>query len=249
MLIRFSKLIAAISVAIFLGSIPAKAGDAATLNVLGFSKDGNVFAFEEYGIQDGSGFPYANRFYIDVTTDKYLRGSPVRFRIDDENADIENAREQAKVLGDAIFPQVDLEPAFAAAVNTITQTNNDRHRLAALPRAIFPPIDDELEFELTEIPFGPTPSCEAVVDKLIGFKLVKVATLSNEVAQLLNQDLTVPSSRGCPTGYLLGGIYTYFVDDANLIYAVMIGVETFGFEGPDHRWLAVTAKYEINKVE
>ena len=43
-------------------SLEASAGDTATPQVLGFSADGKVFAFEEYGIQDGSGFPYANRF-------------------------------------------------------------------------------------------------------------------------------------------------------------------------------------------
>ncbi|MGE6786024.1 DUF2259 domain-containing protein, partial [Ensifer adhaerens] len=36
---------------------PALAGDYAALQPIGFSADGNVFAFEEYGVQDGSGFP------------------------------------------------------------------------------------------------------------------------------------------------------------------------------------------------
>jgi len=57
---------------------PALAGDTAEINVLGFSADGSIFAFEEYGVQDGSGFPYANRFYIDTASDKFLPGTPVR---------------------------------------------------------------------------------------------------------------------------------------------------------------------------
>ena len=40
------------------------AGDVSALQILGFTPDGGVFAFEDYGIQDGSGFPYASRFYI-----------------------------------------------------------------------------------------------------------------------------------------------------------------------------------------
>ena len=51
-----------------LSSGTALAGDFANLNVLGFSSDGNIFAFEQYGVQDGSGFPYADRFYIDTNT-------------------------------------------------------------------------------------------------------------------------------------------------------------------------------------
>src|SRR5690606_36811639 len=42
---------------------PAFAGDTASLDVLGYSPDGKVFAFEEYGIADGSGFPYSNIYF------------------------------------------------------------------------------------------------------------------------------------------------------------------------------------------
>ena len=39
--------------------LPALAGDAALADFIGFSEDGQTFAFEEYGIQDGSGFAYS----------------------------------------------------------------------------------------------------------------------------------------------------------------------------------------------
>jgi predicted secreted protein len=55
-----------------------------------------TFAFEEYGVQDGSGFPYANRFYIDTANDSFLPGSPIRVRIDDDTATVEDARAQAR---------------------------------------------------------------------------------------------------------------------------------------------------------
>ena len=47
--------------AFFLGlafSLPAYSGDRASLNVIGFSPDGTAFAYEEYGIHDGSAVPY-----------------------------------------------------------------------------------------------------------------------------------------------------------------------------------------------
>ena len=62
---------------------PAAAGDAAELGILGFSADGGVFAFEEYGIQDGSGFPYSSIFIIDTAKDAFIPGTPIRVRIDD----------------------------------------------------------------------------------------------------------------------------------------------------------------------
>ncbi|MBN9059609.1 MAG: DUF2259 domain-containing protein, partial [Rhizobiales bacterium] len=44
----------------------AMAGDFAERSILGFSPDGGRFAFEEFGIQDGSGFPYSNIFVLDT---------------------------------------------------------------------------------------------------------------------------------------------------------------------------------------
>ena len=45
---------------------PALAGDAAQFDPIGFSEDGRYFAYEEYGIQDGSGFPYATIYLVDL---------------------------------------------------------------------------------------------------------------------------------------------------------------------------------------
>ena len=92
---------AAIAAAALGGS--ASAGDFAELNILGFSADGAVFAFEQYGVQDGSGFPYAERFYIDTGDDSFVSGTPIRVRIDDENASVDDARAQARTAGQAII--------------------------------------------------------------------------------------------------------------------------------------------------
>ena len=75
--------LAALATALLLLSVAARAGDMATVQILGFSDDGGIFAFEEYGVQDGSGFPYANRYYIDTANDTFLHGTPVRERLDD----------------------------------------------------------------------------------------------------------------------------------------------------------------------
>ncbi len=38
---------------------PSLAGDRAGIDFIGYSADGGFFAFEEFGIQDGSGFAYS----------------------------------------------------------------------------------------------------------------------------------------------------------------------------------------------
>jgi len=62
------------------------AADASDRAIIGFSKDGSHFAFEEYGMQDGSGFPYADIYIINLKTDKWVKGSPIRVLVRDENA-------------------------------------------------------------------------------------------------------------------------------------------------------------------
>ena len=58
-------------------TVPARAADNAERAVVGFSPDGRYFAFEQYGVQDGSGFPYSEIFVIDLNANKWVKGSPV----------------------------------------------------------------------------------------------------------------------------------------------------------------------------
>lgn len=223
--------------------LPTRAGDAATLNILGFSSDGSIFAFEEFGVQDGSGFPYANRFYIDTDTDTFLPGSPVRKRIEDETASIAEVRAQARSAGQAIISDALLaaNPGFTAGLNPITELSADPFRLVVNPRPVNPAIDTPIEVRLTEIPFAAEPPCDGVTDTSIGFRLVMIDTSPGGTTRLLNEDDGVPSSRGCPLGYSIGGMQTFFPDKADPVYVVLIAVRSFGFEGPDFRWMAVTA--------
>lgn len=94
-------------------SIAAHAGDVAELEILGFTKDGSVFAFEEYGVQDGSGFPYANRYYIDTSTDSFLKGTPIRVRLEDENAKLDAVRLQARQKANPLSARPSWTPTAA----------------------------------------------------------------------------------------------------------------------------------------
>jgi predicted secreted protein len=223
---------------------PAAAGDAAQLEVLGFSADGAVFAFEEWGVQDGSGFPYSNRFYVRTADDTFVPGTPVRVRLDDEEATVEAARSEARERGEAIVAAAELEAnrGFTAASSPVTELSADPFRLVAAPRPVFPPIDAPLEFRLEEIPLGETPRCQGL-GGISGFRLLRIHAEAGGVTELLHEDGSVPESRGCPTGYALGGVQTLFIGQAPAAYAVLISVRRVGFEGPDHRWIAVARRW------
>lgn len=231
------------ALAILAAPVPAQAGDTATLGILGFTADGAVFAFEEYGVQDGSGFPYANRFYIDTATDAFLSGTPVRVRIDDENATVADARRQAADNGEAAVPAGELaaNPGFTAGMNAVTELSADPHRMAVNPRPVMPPIDAPAEFRIEEIPLAAPSGCENLGD-IVGFRLIRIDASPGGTTEIIHEDSAVPASRRCPTGYRLGGVQTFHPESGEPVYAVLIAIRSVGFEGPDHRWIAVTGR-------
>ncbi|MEO3387455.1 DUF2259 domain-containing protein [Mesorhizobium sp. CAU 1741] len=238
---RFAALLLAL--AILPLSLSARAGDAAELNILGFSADGGVFAFEEYGIQDGSGFPYANRFYIDTATDAFLPGTPIRVRIDDEAASLEDARAEARTSGEAIVSEAELAAnrGTTAGYNAITELSADPHRMTVNPRKVMPPIDQPVEFRLDEIPFEASQTCEPF-GPAMGFRLVRTGLEPGKTAALLHEDTSIPASRNCALGYRIGAVQTFFPEAGDPVFAVLISVRSFGFEGPDHRWIALPGR-------
>jgi predicted secreted protein len=245
MTMRFATWLAALALAQGVMCLPALAGDVAELEILGFSRDGGVFAFEEYGVQDGSGFPYANRYYIDTATDAFLKGTPVRVRLDDETASLESARGQARDRGEKIVPQAELAAnrGITAGFNPVTELSADPYRMVVNPRPIFYPVDEALEFRLEEIALNNLPGMETCNSQgeINGFRLLRIEARDGGTTRLLHEDKTIPKSRGCPNGYRIGGVQTFAIDGLSA-YAVLVAVRQYGFEGPDYRWIAVTGR-------
>src|SRR5690606_17976548 len=135
--------------------------ESAEFAILGVTTAGTVIAFEEYGVQDGSGFPYANRFYIATASDSFVAGTPIRVRIDDESASVDDAREEARGRGQAIAADAELarHRGFTAGFNAITELSADPYRLAVNPRPVMPAIDAPLEFRLEEIALEQPANC------------------------------------------------------------------------------------------
>lgn len=222
---------------------PAIAGDAAELNVLGFSQNGRVFAFEEFGVQDGSGFPYAHRFYIDTSTDKFLSGTPVRVRIEDENASVSTARAEAKRKGERVIPDAVLAANRGQTVgaNALGELNADKGRIVVNPRPVFPPIDDPLEFRVEAMSVEVPARCRDFID-IVGLRVLRLRALDGAPTEALHIDGAIPLSRGCPTGYGVAAVQTAYPASGEPVFALVIAVERIGFEGPDHRYIALTGR-------
>ncbi len=111
---------------------PAFSGDFASREILGFSEDGTRFAFEEYGVQDGSGFPYSNIYLIDTTNDNWVAGSPFRARIDEETADIAAARAKSRELAGTNL-EIITQKGTINATNQPLEIVSDPMRMVARP--------------------------------------------------------------------------------------------------------------------
>ncbi len=239
---RITKFAFALFAFTLLASQALYAGDFAMRKIHGFSPDGGLFAFEEFGVQDGSGFPYSNIYVIDTATDQWTAGSPFRARIDDETKTVFDAREEARILAGPVMKSFE-DRGNLVATNQPTEKGIDTGRFVANPRIVVPPIDEEVEFRLDNLNFPASELCEAFGPS-VGFRLTRIATTPSQTTRIIHQDKSVPKSRNCPLIYKFADLVTYYPDNGRELAAVIILVESVGFEGPDGRYLAVTTRLD-----
>lgn len=248
---RASCLFATGLMAIQMAFVPeAFAGDFAEVEIHGFSEDGSRFVFEQYGIQDGSGFPYSELFAIDVVRDSWITPSPIKFL----EQDVDNVSDYDALLAET--RHVTLQAASDAGLldgitqrgnvvgmNPVTELSANPHRMIVSPRLIVPPVHDPMEFVLEELPIA-SDTCAAFEPDTKGFRL----TMNyHGKTRVLNADKTLPKSRGCPLRYSIERVITHYPNPGNVpqtaSFAVLILMQSFGFEGPDGRYLAITGTF------
>jgi predicted secreted protein len=216
----------------------ASAGDTSSLNVLGYSPDGKVFGFEEYGIADGSGFPYANVFLIDIAADKFLPGTPIRVQVE-EDAPLSQVRKTARAKAAPLLEKYRLEdnPGVIVAYNPPSELDSDPYRLRFKSFVSAPPHGYTNALALKVKDFPVPASCSGFADSYKGFTLTLTEHEGRPGATVVHDDKGVPASRLCPLDYSIGAVVSSEIREGTMI--AMILVHSYGFEGPDRRWIAV----------
>lgn len=237
---KLSKQLITLFTILYATTCHVMAGDFAEFRSLGFSKNGEVFAFEQFGVQDGSGFPYAERYFIETATDRYVKGTPFRIRIEDENATLHQARKRAKEASQATIDMygIGVEHASILAFNPSTEKSADPYSLTFQSFSYEPNPNLPNKLKLEQVDLAPSKDCEMITPDAKGFKL----TLSNQNAKtslVIHEDKSVPKSRNCPIDYNIGGVLAYNRFDQTPVYIYLVLVRSFGFEGPDGRWIAI----------
>lgn len=232
------------AVALCIGQNPASAADIAGIHPLGFSSDGTVFAFEQFGVQDGSGFPYAEIFVINTVNDTYVAGTPVRVRLDDESRTVTDARRQAHekaapYLAPATFAA---DPGHWVAFNPVSELSSAAAELRYVAFPSETQFGTRYTLQLETFNEPPSARCKDLVDEVTGFRL-KLSEDENPASQrLVYEDKTIPASRNCPGGYRLGGVITHFPAEGSPLHMVLVMTYSYGFEGRDGRWIAIPVR-------
>jgi predicted secreted protein len=233
---------------LLLASTTVYAADGAKFRAIGFSKDNRYFAFEQYGVQDGSGFAYTDIFLLDLPNDSWVKGTPITVQVEEEVDWAGSARAKAKQQAADVLRSLAIDSdAEILAANPFTEVLKDRSRIKFHDHynnsmGLYGDSENQGTWDLivadTKVPLPE--GCEDDMG-IVGFKL----TLKNNksgATTLLHEDKTIPKSRFCTVGYDVEAIVQPAGgSDSGQIVAI-IGVSRRGFEGADRRFIAVPFK-------
>ena len=228
-----------------LGSARAMAADGAAFNAIGYSPDSRLFAFEQYGVQDGSGFPYWDVFIIDLKTNEWVKGSPYRALLESEQARPAVARDEARAAAaEALKPIT--EPAELIAANPATEVVAARERLTfdrwyeslGARTDVKSQIGARFELSVEKVPLPRPPKCPEGDGDSFGLRLT-LADLQTGTGRVIHEDTSIPDSRNCPAAYDIAAVVAQSGMPVTDRLVALIGVYARGFEGLNHRFIAV----------
>lgn len=222
-----------------LASTPAMSGDRALIDIIGYSGDARYFAFEEFGIQDGSGFAYSSIYIIDLTTDSWVLGTPVRMQAEDEQVSLSQIRAQVQQQAAENIETLGIDiPVEIAAMIGDGAPGTDAQTLRFGAPAYTPgEVSGDYELRLSQFPTtAASPCAEWFSIEPNGYQLI-IADKGSE--RLIHRDASLPRSRGCPVTYRLYGVVMPFQSGTISDAVALISVYPGGFEGPDRRFIAV----------
>lgn len=234
----------AICILLLISATIAQAGDTATLNFLGFSKNGKYLAFQQYGVTDGKGAAYAMLYFVDVadnsyqekpieTIEDYKSGSPAGTAAQETVRQLNLDQGQAHlkdlgIEGDNFGTKVISHQPYDADINphlahfTLEPQGKVKYEVSLEERATKSEVD-----------------CNVAPSDVVGFTL-NLKRADDTKPKILQHDNKIPKSRGCPVGYHIQDIYVH----KSKYIAVFIHVYTPGFEGKNTRYLVVTGALE-----
>jgi predicted secreted protein len=222
---------------------PALAGDRAQLNVLGYSEDLRYFAFEEYGVRDGSGGNYSHIYVVDLSNDSWVSGTPFLTDqagdTDDVAPDLPAIRAKTAGLAAPILAslKIDVPATILALLGDGVAAADGKAMSAAFPSCCGPGDTDATQaLTLNLSTFAAKSPVDCPVDEAFGYALT--ANFADGSSSELHRDGdTLPKSRSCPQDYRLYAIFSPFEQFGPRV--ALVSSYPFDFEGTSRRFLAI----------
>lgn len=225
--------------ALFALIAPAMAGDRALIDYIGFSEDARYFAFEEFGIRDGSGFAYSNIYVVDLSTDSWVVGTPIQREAENETQTLSAVRAETRERAASHIKEFGLaRPVeIAALIGDGVPDTDGKSLIFGAPGYLPWAVTGQYEVRLSTFETSSFSPCKEWFDTLpLGYQLT---IRDGGMERRVHRDDNIPRSRGCPLDYRLYGVVMPF-QSTSISHAVAI-ISTYpgAFEGPDRRFLAV----------
>ena len=217
-------------------TVVCRAGDMAEFQVIGFTPGGKYFAFEQYGVQDGSGFSYSDIFIIDTTSDIWVKGSPIRVELEDET--LSKVRKISALRAAPVLKQLNILQTTQPLLNHLEKRDNNGIDIFTFK------LGEVFEYSLNLKHWQTNDvRCQryGVSPELFSLSISKNAEVDNN-PRILHKDYRLPRSRGCPIKYAIDQLYISKGQEKSI--AVIISVFTNGFEGSNRRFIAITSQID-----
>jgi predicted secreted protein len=245
----------------FIFSLPLFAGEAAQLHVIGFSEAGNYLAFQQYGITDGEGLAFANTYFVDVEANKYAanpvetRGEPDKTKEKDETTKEDETTEEDETTQESM-------PIDSVRKDNLKQAESQLKTLKIIKDNRGEQVISHLLYDVGVEPLtvqfavgtplrggsyktytlkleerkGEAECFEVGEAKMLTLTLINDKGEGEKKTKSLQEDKSIPKSRGCPLRYRIQDVYLYHEE----FIVVFLNVFKPGFEGESMRYLVIT---------
>lgn len=234
--------------ALFCVSSVAMAGDAARLTHIGASADGSSLAFMESGINDGMGNAYASVRVIDTLNNKYLAPAFDRVQTEEEmenqNITLKSVEADAMKKAESLLKKLNITSATQGTVVASRKvTDLEARKLKELTFStsaiIGGLISPTYTLKLTESK-ATAPNASYCLEASQARKIkLEITDHQTKKTRSLQTDSSLPSSRGCAHKYEIEDVIVTGDYESEKV-VVLLRVFTYGFEGENVRYMAVS---------
>ena len=203
-------------------------GDIAEFVSLGWSDNYNYYAFGQYGVQDGSGFPYAEIYVLDVAKNEFVKNGSFNNRVETDTTSLTglqmlvNLRQQV----DSLFAKYDISELKSFKI--LFPVSNEQQKTASFSLK----NGKELRLNLAQKSRGE-------IHEYTSESAFHVEINSGEKTKC-----TIGNINRFRRGVINYNINRVLSDPGEKHFVVVIQKQMLGFEGPSIRYMVEAAKLD-----